>query len=223
MAMETGQFSLRDCTMNWRRHRLHWIGASIVLILCGLLLFAIIGRRPSLQTYEDRSMDAVAKGDVNGAIAILTEAIEHYPDNADLYYYRGNHHDMNGDLDRAIADYTEALRRNPRAALAYHGRGSAYRRNGDLSRAIADFTKALDVLDPSEKYATVHKAVFLSTRGKTYQAANKLDRAITDFTEMIQIDPYDAQAYVLRAQAYRAAGDEEKAASDARKTKELGQ
>jgi tetratricopeptide (TPR) repeat protein len=130
---------------------------------------------------------------------------------------------MKGDFDRAIADHTEALRRNPKAALAYFNRGGAYRRKGDLNQAIADYTKALDVLDPSEPVATVHKAVFLSTRGKAYQAAKKLDAAIADFTEMIQNHANDAEAYVQRAQAYREAGDEEKAASDLRKAKELGQ
>jgi tetratricopeptide (TPR) repeat protein len=150
------------------RRRLLWVGAGFVLILSALVLFTIFARVPTLQTYKERSIEAGAKGDIDGAIVILAEAIEHYPDNVELYYYRGNNYAMKGDLDRAIADYTEAIRRNPKAALAYFNRGGAYKRKGDLNQAIADYTKALDVLDPnSEPGATVHKAVFLSTRGKT--------------------------------------------------------
>jgi hypothetical protein len=57
--------------MESRQRWLLWIGTGLVLVLFGLVLFVMIGRVPSVQTYVDRFTDADAKGDIDGAIAIL--------------------------------------------------------------------------------------------------------------------------------------------------------
>jgi Flp pilus assembly protein TadD len=47
------------------------------------------------------------------------------------------------------------------------------------------------------------------------------DNAIADFTEAIRLEPKNILAHSCRANAYRALGDEVKAASDENKAQEL--
>lgn len=56
-------------------------------------------------------------------------------------------------------------------------------------------------------------------RGKAYLLAGKYQKAITDFSAIIQQNTGDISAYSLRAQAYRAVGNEVAAQADERRAK----
>jgi tetratricopeptide (TPR) repeat protein len=58
-------------------------------------------------------------------------------------------------------------------------------------------------------------------RGITYGEKGDHEKAVADYTEAIRLAPDDPIGYFQRAQAYRALGDEEQAASDERKAQEL--
>jgi tetratricopeptide (TPR) repeat protein len=71
-----------------------------------------------------------AKGDLDGAIAGYTKAIELKSDNALAYYSRGTAKHLKGDLDGAIADYTKAIELEP----AYEGLNSLARANASRAK-----------------------------------------------------------------------------------------
>ena len=96
-------------------------------------------------TYNDRGIAKRKKGDLDGAIADFTKAIELKPNYAEAYANRGNAKQAKGDLDGAIADSTNAIELKPDDAEAYTNRGNAKRAKGDLDGAIADSTKTIEL------------------------------------------------------------------------------
>jgi tetratricopeptide (TPR) repeat protein len=104
--------------------------------------------------YVNRGILYQDVGDLDRAMADLTEAIRLDPKYAEAYYNRGEVWLDAREFDRAIADYSEAIRLDPKHAKAYVGRGVTWQRKGDLDRAIADFTEAIR-LDPN--YAAAYR------------------------------------------------------------------
>lgn len=78
----------------------------------------------------------------------LSSAIELTPDNALLYYNRGNISFDEQKFADAISDYDAAIATESMFALAYLNRGLAYTQLGDLEKSKRDLRKAL-ALDPN--------------------------------------------------------------------------
>ena len=72
----------------------------------------------------------------------LDRAIALAPQNAYLYYNRGNLHASNGEYSNAIDDYTRALQIDAYLAEAYYNRGLAYVKNGKKADGIRDLSRA---------------------------------------------------------------------------------
>ena len=81
-------------------------------------------------------------GDLQGAIADWSKAIEMYPQYAYAYYNRGLARRESGDLKKAIADYTKAIKINPKDEIAYSNRGLTKKSQGDMKGACSDWKKA---------------------------------------------------------------------------------
>ena len=92
-------------------------------------------------------LDKAKSGNLKGAIADWTKAIEIYPKYALAYYNRGLARRKLGDLKGAIADYTKAIELNPKFYQAYTNRGIALEIVGDLKDACRDWKKAVDLGD----------------------------------------------------------------------------
>src|SRR5216117_1931099 len=103
--------------------------------------------------YNERGIAKGVKGDIDGAIADFTYAIELYPKYSTAYNNRGLAKKNKGDLDGAIADGTRAIELDPKDAGAYSNRGIAKEEKGDMEGAIADCTRAIK-LDP--RYAPAY-------------------------------------------------------------------
>jgi len=163
-----------------------------------------------------------SKGDLDGAIADYTKAIELKPDVAGAYGNRGAAKQIKGDLDGAIADYTKAIELKPDhedLAAAYTARGLTKRIKGDFEGAIADCTKAIEL-----KPDNVHLVAAYAARGIAKQGKGDLDDAIADDTKAIELKPDNvnlAAAYFARGIAKAAKGDLNDAISDCTKAIEL--
>jgi tetratricopeptide (TPR) repeat protein len=153
-----------------------------------LILFALLfaltvpGCAFGQQTAEDFSRRGVAKekkGDLVGAIADYSKAIDLDPKDTIAYFNRGGAKQMKGDLDGAIADYSKAIDLNPKYAIAYSNRGVAKKTKGDLDGAIADFTKAID-LDPKDPD-------IYQNRGNAKVAKRDLAGADADFAQAAKL------------------------------------
>ena len=135
--------------------------------------------KPDAEAYYNRGIAKRAKGDLDGAIADYTKAIELKPDYAVAYSNRGAAKQAKGDLDGAIADFTKAIELKPDYPHAYVNRGIAKRAKGDSDGAIADCTKAIELKpDYAEAY---------SNRGGAKRAKGDLDGAIADLHQSHRI------------------------------------
>ncbi|WP_461256747.1 SUMF1/EgtB/PvdO family nonheme iron enzyme [Treponema sp. R80B11-R83G3] len=147
-------------------------------------------------------------------IAEYNQKIQKKPNDAKLYYGRGNLYFIAHKEDKAIEDYTKAIQLNPDYVQAYFERGKAYYNNGYYDNTIADFTNAVK-LDPN--FAEV-----FYLRGITYfTGKNDEDKAIADFTKAIKINKEYTLAYHKRGNAYLCKKDYESAMSNYKKVIEL--
>ena len=163
--------------------------------------------------YNERGIAKGVKGDVDGAIADFTRAIELYPKYSTAYTNRGLAKKNKGDLEGAIADCTRAIELDPKDAGAYSNRGIAKQAQGDLNRAIADYTRAIE-LDP--KYAKGY-----TNRGIAKEEKGDMEGAIADCTRAIKLDPRYAPAYSTRGLAKKNKGDLNEAITDYTRAVEL--
>jgi tetratricopeptide (TPR) repeat protein len=123
--------------------------------------------------YNNRGGAKARKGDLDGALADYTRAIELDPKSAIAYYDRGLAKYDEGDLDGALADDTRAIELDPKSVNAYGNRGFAKAAKGDLDGALADYTRVIE-LDPKDVQSWY-------TRGIARSATHDFNGALGDF------------------------------------------
>src|SRR5947208_1627865 len=115
------------------------------LLVCVLLNVAVtqaqVNRSLAID-YFNRGSTKLDAGDLDGAMADFSRAIEldrHY---AAPYFNRGLVRRRKADYDGAITDFSKAIELNP-IAEAYLDRGVTRKDKGDRDGAIDDYTKAI--------------------------------------------------------------------------------
>lgn len=171
----------------------------------------LIGRNPrDLTAFVNRGIGFEKKGDYPRAIADFTQAIEINPTEPISYGMRGKAYARSNDHNRAIADQTKVIELNPTymKGAAYEYRAQSFAEVGDHDRAILDFTKAIEIKPGDTRFFG---------RGMVYYDKNEYGRAIVDFTKAIETSPENVSIYyVMRANAFRGVGDDERASRDYR-------
>src|SRR6266498_1237117 len=99
------------------------------------------------QDFVNRGIEKGKEGNLDGAIADFTRAIELNPKDDAPYYNRAQAKRLKNDTAGAIADYTRAIELKPDYARAYYNRAMVKKENGDATGAGADF-KTAEKLDP---------------------------------------------------------------------------
>jgi tetratricopeptide (TPR) repeat protein len=156
--------------------------------------------------YCNRGVAREKKGDLDGALADYTRAIELNPHDATPYNNRGLVKVAKGDLDGALADYDRALQIRPRNFETHDNRGVVRQKKGDLDGALTDYNIAIKLW---------WKCVpAYSHRASIEIAKNDLDRALANYNWVIYLDPKDAAAYNNRALVETAKGDLDAATAD---------
>ena len=171
------------------------------------------------QSYHERGVAYSNKEDFERAVEDLTKAIELNPDFILSYTERGFNRIRTGDYDGAISDYNWAIKHDElNKARAYCNLGDVYRRKGDFDRALEKCNKAITLV-PVFYYP-------YKIRGCVYCDRKEYEKAIEDFTKAINsladgVEDEAAVVYDLRGRCYRAINQEDCAASDFAKAKEL--
>lgn len=76
---------------------------------------------PSVELLDQGEQKA-KQGDLRGAIAVYTQAIQANPQFTEAYIKRGiAHHDLEN-FDQAVLDFSQALRLDPKNAIALYNR-----------------------------------------------------------------------------------------------------
>lgn len=147
------------------------------------------GRRSKEATEQyNRGLERYRAGDVTGAIAAYTRAIELDRKYADAYNNRGVAYLTQKDYAAAVADFTHSIEVAPSDA-AYNNRGSIFLSQQKTEEAIADFTAGIKLKASAEGYAN---------RGVAYQQTSREALALADYEQAIELNPKFARAYVLR-------------------------
>ena len=140
------------------------------------------------------------------AVQDYNQAIALDPDNAEMYYRRGNAYYSRAGLDMiyapytsvflapAKADFSRVVEKNPKNAMALDMLGLTDGSMGDWTQAIADFEQET-ALDPRMRFRVSDA---YCNRGSRYPR-EKYDLAISDLNRAIQIratsDPCECEPY----------------------------
>ncbi|HYE13013.1 MAG TPA: tetratricopeptide repeat protein [Pyrinomonadaceae bacterium] len=128
-------------------------------------------------------------GDLAGAVADYTRALEADPDFADALTNRAAARLTVGETAAALEDLTRSIALDPNNAVAYMNRGIAHRALKRPAEAVADHTRSL-ALKPSAE-AFYNRAVVRQESGEE-------DLALEDYSKAILYDAKMAEAYVNR-------------------------
>ena len=210
----------------------------LALIVCSVLPTGAAGKEKATD-YIKRGDEKRGKGDMAGAIADYSRAIELNPKSFDAYNRRGLAKNKNRDTEGAIADYGRAIAVAPDSFAPYFNRAIAKFDKGDQTGAIADFERAL-AIEPDDDDAkaglaaaetmlalkgntapSVLKAGDLINSGNTKLDGGNIAGAIADYSQSIQLNPEFAIAYYSRARARQKKGDTKGALNDYSRAIEL--
>jgi tetratricopeptide (TPR) repeat protein len=199
-------------------HRIYFTS----LVLCIIASIAEGQSPPGAVDAYNRAAACYKKGDIDGAIVELTQAIEissrpgiprsgaagaFYfekikvldPLTAAAYSNRGLMRFLKRNFDGAIKDCTEGLKINPRLAGAYIYRGISRSAKKEFDAALSDLNRALTI-DPRNTDA-------LNNRGLVYTEIGDFDKAISDLDQAIKLNSRLIEAYYNRGFALRGKGD----------------
>lgn len=133
--------------------------------------------------------DKYQKGDVNGAIRDLNQALKLNPNYAAAYSKRGILNYVLSDQEAALKDFNKALRLNSTDADSYVGRGLTLSALGSKREAIADYSQAIDY-NAFQGSAYYNRGVLYYNLGDTPKAMNDLRRAAELFNTQGDMDEY---------------------------------
>lgn len=155
----------------------------------------------------NRGLERSQAGDVAGAIAAYTRAIELDRKYADAYNNRGVAYLIQKDFSAALLDFTRSIELEPSDA-AYNNRGNILFSQQKTEEAIADFTAGIKLRPSAEGY---------TNRGIAYQQTNRNSLALADYDRAIDVNPKFGRAYLLRGVLRLKLGDEKTGQQDLEK------
>ena len=176
----------------------------ISLLVCLGIATPAQAQRATAETFVNSAENRARNGDLDGAVADLTQAIGLDPKNADVYRYRALLRIAKSDLPAAIADLTQSIALNGRNADTYLYRGLAKNQLGDGAGAIADIEKAVSV-DPKSDHA--RETLFIVHFDRAYkdtslspaQKRDHIARGLDATAAALRQKPASVEATIYRA------------------------
>jgi tetratricopeptide (TPR) repeat protein len=184
-----------------------WINRSDVIPLSRAFDFFTdeLKRNPTAKAYQIHGAMLAIKGDNEGALGELTQAIRLDPKMQDAYVNRAFLWIAKHEYDKAIADCEEAIRLDPKYAIAYINRAVAGNARGGYDRALSDYDEAIR-LDPRDGRPWNGRAWIEATcPDPTWRDGKK---AVEDATKSCEFSGWkDANRLDTLAAAYAEAGN----------------
>ncbi len=198
-----GTWVVADWSAGWRQRRMV-LGGLMATVIVTLMVCAHIQTSywENDETLWTRALDCTSgnsvahnnlglafakEGDVAGAIAQFSKALEIQPDDGEIHYNLGVTLFVKGDLEEAIAQYKTALAIAPDNAVFHNNLGTALYAKGAVDEAIAQFQES-SKLQPG--YADAHYNL-----GNALLRLGKLDEAIAQYRRTLEINPGHEEAH----------------------------
>ena len=164
-------------------------GASLIGAL--LLTLSPVLSAQTASTYVASGQDKYRQGNLDGAIADYSAALDLNSSYLGAYNGRGLAKFGQGNFDGAIADFAQAIKLKPTFTDAFYNRGNAELLQGNFDAAIADFTKTIE-LKKDHQGAYFH-------RGVARECQTNLQGASEDYAKALTLTAAsdDAAAYTL--------------------------
>lgn len=173
----------------------------------GIVLMNMAIRTDSMNTSyyvkaaELAYIDTTVAGNYKLALDYLNTAIVKDPQNADIYFYKGNIFKEVGDTAKAISSFQTATELNPKFYDAYVQLGLLLKNKKDKN-AEKYFDNAIRVSEKPED-ALYAKASLLKENGVRLYDANKmasaneqLNKAVEQFKKVIELNYKNVEAYM---------------------------
>ena len=170
---------------------------------------------PSPESFYDLGKENLTNGDIGGALANLSKAIELKPDFVGAYYLRGLAHALQEAYGEAIADFEQVIELDPShsdaevaLAGAHAGRGAEYALKEHYGEAIADLERAIELgaenedLQSGLTLAYLKRGLYYFDEGDEDEAVADFDRAIEGFERILEAAPDDAETKTVASEAY---------------------
>ena len=171
----------------------------------------IVPRTPKQTDYTGRAYDKEAKGDIDGAIEDLNQAIEHQPARRDeACQHLARLKAKRGDWAGALAAYDKLIAFDPDKSDSYWVRATAKEQHGDFEGAMADFTHAAELRSGVGLVEVANKR---KAHGDLAGAMADYDKTIAFFDEKIARAP-ELSLYFQRGYAKEMKGDLDGAVED---------
>lgn len=184
-------------------------------------------------TYTARGAAAAQSGDDDSAIADYSKALEVDPNDENALNNRGVSLAVKGEYERAIADFSKAIGLNDKEADYYVRRGKSYEALSKKDEAKADYDRALR-LEAGNKDAKAGVMRLAAENGapgggsstpsgddEKQCTGDKAETAVSACTRLINADPKNAAAYLIRGKANEALGKIDAAKNDFQRVTEL--
>lgn len=171
----------------------------LILLLAFLCAPIVLGQPKTAIDFIKRGDERKAAGDIEGAVADYTNAIEIDAGFATPYLERGEFRARAQKYTEAIADFTSAIEIDATLYRAYAGRGHCFGAAGKYAESIADATKAIEI-DAGRPQAYY-------SRGLAYYSLRNHLAAIPDLSRAIELGMTTAVAYYHRGMARDGADD----------------
>src|ERR671932_1993518 len=146
------------------------------------------------EAYAGRALAHAQQGHYDAAIADWNMALAQQRENPDWYLQRAAVHRQRQDIAAALEDLSTAIQLNPELADAYYERALLRREMGDDRGYLQDLDRVLQIT-PAHRPARMAR-VQARIEHKLWQAA------LPDCATLIQTNPRDVEAYLLRASVY---------------------
>jgi superkiller protein 3 len=152
-------------------------------------------------------IDTTIRGNFKLALAYLNAAISKDPQNADIYFYKGNVFKAMGDTTKAISSFQTATELNPKFYNAYVQLGLLLEKRKDKN-AEKYLDNAIKVSDKPEDalYAKANllksEAMAFSDAKQDAKADEKFNSAIESFKKVVAVNYHNVEAYMGIAKCY---------------------
>jgi len=193
---------------------------TICLLAAACLTITACHKKEDASLYLNSCVDKIGSGNIAGAIADCTKAIEVDPKMSAAYVNRSYARLGIRNFDGAIADATEAIQMGDMSG--YSARGQAKQLSGDLSGAIEDITKAIELQPTAIAYELRAKFRYEKESGRVDAdkgqmagvSKGELALVVTDCTKAVTMDSGLADAYATCGFAKKLLGDDGGAITD---------